>query len=269
MNVQRQELVVGEEIGVGAWGTVHKGLYRGQQVAVKRIHPPENIDRLKQECNFLARLRHPNIVRFIGAVVDEKVEQCTDDLLLIFGEELLNINLRRAYNERNLNGDTLMSVVHDVACALQYLHQRSIIHHDLSAPNVLLEEVQPNTWRAKLSDFAIGSAKLGKTAGVPSSVIYSAPETLPRESPLDTLPEQTTKIDVYSYGVLLVEVIAKEIPTAENRQDMLDKIERGCKPLYDLIMACISQNPEHRPTMTLVLERLNDLDVGSNSLMSP
>ena len=260
-NVRREEVVIRGNLGAGAWGAVCKGIFRGQQVAIKQIHEEIldkfTIDQLKREIRIMAHVQHPNLVRLIAAVVDEKVERCTDTPLLIL--ELLSINLRKAYKERDLTGNILVSIFRDVAYALHYLHehQEPIIHRDVSAPNVLLEEVHRGIWRAKLSDF--GSANLVKKCktSAPGALIYSAPETFPPRNPEDPLPKQTTKIDIFSYGYLLAEVIAKEMPAAEKRRDMLAKIERQWKPMYDLIKACIRDNPEDRLTMTQVLEKLN------------
>ena len=258
---QRQEVVIREELGAGAWGSVYKGKFRGQRVAVKQAHRQilhENtIDQLKREIRIMAHVQHPNLVRLIAAVVDDKVEQCTDTPLLIL--ELLSINLRKAYKKKDLKDNVLVSIFRDVAYALHYLHehQEPIIHRDVSAPNVLLEEVHRGIWRAKLSDF--GSANLVKQCktAAAGALIYSAPETFPPRNPYDPLPKQTTKIDVFSYGYLLAEVISKEMPAAERRKDILTKVERQWKPMYDLIMVCIRDNPDDRLTMTQVLEKLN------------
>ena len=260
-NVRRQEVVIQEELGAGAWGSVCKGRFRGQQVAIKRAHRlilhEKTIDQLKREIRIMAHIQHPNLVRLIAAVVDEKVEQCTDTPLLIL--ELLSINLRDAYREKDLKGNVLVSIFRDVAYALHYLHehQEPIIHRDVSAPNVLLEEIHRGIWRAKLSDF--GSANLAKQCktAAPGALIYSAPETFPPRNLEDPIPKQTTKIDVFSYGYLLAEVIAKEMPAAEKRRDMLARIQRQWRPMYDLIMVCIKDKPEDRLTMTQVLEKLN------------
>ena len=262
-NVQRREVMIQEELGHGAWGSVHKGVFRDRQVAVKKAHRQilhENtIDQLMREIRIMAHVQHPCLVRLIAAVVDESVERRTDSPLLVL--ELLDTNLRVAYQERDLTKITLISIFQDVAYALHYLHehQEPIIHRDVSAPNVLLQQIHPGVWRAKLSDF--GSANLAKhckTAG-PGAIIYSAPETFPPRDPYDPLPKQTTKIDVYSYGYLLAESIAKEMPSPEKRAAMLLKISQEWAPMHDIITACTKKEPERRLTMTQVLEKLHSL----------
>ena len=261
-NVHRREVVLQGKLGHGAWGSVCKGVFRGQQVAVKCAHEEilydTTIDQLKREIRIMARIQHPNLVRLIAAVVDEGVERQAQSPLLIL--ELLDTDLRSAYKKKvvNLHRGILLLIFRDVAYALHYLHehQEPIIHRDVSAPNVLLQQIHPGVWRAKLSDF--GSANLAKhckTAG-PGALIYSAPETFPNLHPP---PKQTTKIDVYSYGYLLAESIAKEMPSPEKRAVMLSKIKQEWAPIHAIILACTEDKPERRLTMTQVLEKLHSL----------
>ena len=146
-----------------------------------------------------------------------------------------------------------------MAYALHYLHehQEPIIHRDVSAPNVLLQHIHPGIWSSKLSDF--GSANLAKhckTAGA-GAIIYSAPETFPPRNLYDPLPKQTTKIDVFSYGYLLAELIVEEMPSPERRAVMLSRISWEWAPMHNIITACTECEPERRLTMTPVLEKLH------------
>ena len=154
-----------------------------------------------------------------------------------------------------------MSTFRDVAYALHYLHehQEPIIHRDVSAPNVLLQQTLPGVWKAKLSDF--GSANLAKHCKTfaAGAIIYSAPETFPPVNPYDPVPKQTTKMDVFSYGYLLAESIAKEIPSPEKRAAILSQIKQDWLPMHDIITACTIKEPERRLTMAQVLEKLHHL----------
>ncbi len=103
-----------------------------------------------------------------------------------------------------------------------------------------------------MSDF--GSANLAKqsvTTGA-GAIVYCAPEMFP----------QTTKVDVFSYGVLLLEVILKEMPTTDTRYSMLQRVEKRWKNMYDLIVLCtkrlaVERLAVERQTMAEILNKLN------------
>ena len=261
-NVPRREIQITKQIGYGAAGLVSKGRYQGQEVAVKQIHreilrEKHIMDEFKREVGIMATIQHPNLVRFIAAVFDERVEQRRETPLLVL--ELLHTNLRDAYQDYNLSPNKSAAIFRDVAYGLHYLHEHSepIIHRDVSAPNILLESLPGDMWRAKLSDF--GSAnflKHAKTLGV-GAIVYTAPEMFPREGPSAPMPRPTAKCDVFSYGIVLVEVITKTMPTTENRHQLFGEVKRKWRLMYDLISQCTEVSPHARPTMAEVLNSLN------------
>ena len=255
--VPRTEVEIQDQIGGGAWGTVVKGRFRNQQVAVKSPHPaiinPQTLERLRREVRIMAQVRHPNLLRFIAAVFDDE----TPPLIIT---ELLDMNLRTAYENGRLQNPNKLLIFQDVAYALHYLHEHEepIIHRDVSAPNVLLEALPGGTWRAKVSDFGSANlARLSQTLGE-GAIIYSAPETFPHVDPDVRPPQQTTKIDVYSYGILLCEVVTCQLPDPVKYQDMLKQVQTQWLFLYDLIISCTKHNPDIRPTMLQVLDKLNN-----------
>ena len=144
-----------------------------------------------------------------------------------------------------------------VANGLHYLHQRSqpIIHRDVSAPNVLLKSLRIGGYQAKVSDF--GSANLVKESKTPATgaIAYSAPEMFPQEG-IAAPPKQTPKVDVFSFGILMTEVIVKEMPTVENRQTMIKQLMSTWNQMYELISLCTKSSPSDRPTMAEILNKL-------------
>ena len=147
----------------------------------------------------------------------------------------------------------------DIAYALHYLHEQlsPIIHRDVSAPNVLLKRLPNQSFIAKISDF--GSAnliKLSRTAGA-GAIIYSAPEMFPPEDITVEPPEQTVKVDVFSYGIVLLEVVNKKMPEIEKRTLLLQTCKSKWKEIFDLIIWCTKRAPEDRPTMREVLNSLH------------
>ena len=231
-------------------------------MAVKQIHreilrEKHIMDEFKREVGIMSAIQHPNLVRFIAAVFDERVEQLRDTPLLVL--ELLQTNLRDAYKDFNLGPNKILPIFRDIAYGLHYLHEHNepIIHRDVSAPNVLLEALPGNMWKAKLSDF--GSANFlrrARTLGV-GAIVYTAPEMFPREGPNAPMPRPTTKCDVFSYGIVLVEVITKTMPTTENRHELFREVERKWRLMYELVAQCSDRIPDARPTTADILNRLN------------
>jgi len=258
--ISRNKVEIQARIGEGGWGSVSEGTVR---VAVKKLHDPllsqHNIVRVQREMRMLAQVRHPNLVQFIGVVFDEAALGLQASPMII--TELLEMNLRTAY-ERRLEFNKL-SVFLDVAQAMKYLHTRQepIIHRDISAPNVLLEALPNRVWKGKVSDLGSANlAKLARTLGE-GAIIYAAPETMPQAAhrPRAPKPRQTTKVDVYSFGVLLCEVGTSQFPNPDHYQDMLEQVQREWPALHELIVSCTQENPDERPTMTEVHTSLSHI----------
>ena len=241
-------------LGTGAWGFVVEGTFRGQRVAVKCLHDmiraPRFVELMRKEIGIMAQVRHPNLVLLIAAVIDKE----RDPLIVT---ELLDISLRRAYENNRLQGSSKLSIFRDIASALNYLHLHQcgeIIHRDVSSANVLLEAKPNSQWKAKLSDF--GSAKLAIEAKTtaPGAPVYSAPEVR-KEMGI----RQTAKLDVYSYGILLCEVAVEQFPSEESLPSMIQAVQYRWSFLYGLITSCIQDHPDKRPAMSYVLGEFHKL----------
>ncbi len=245
--------------GRGAWGYVTEGVFRGKLVAVKCAHQllesPKTIERVRREISTMSKLRHPNLVLFIAAVFEP-------DSAPMIVTELLDINLRQAYEKDLLNHTSLTTIFRDVACALNYLHSHCepIIHRDVSAPNVLLQGASKG-WVAKLSDF--GSANAEKYSQTPGegAFVYAAPEMFDQLQAPDVEPlPQTPKVDVYSYGVLLCEVILKELPPRPREvRRMVERVKSHWPYMHTLITSCTAWKYTDRPTMAAIIQNLNKI----------
>ena len=261
LQAKRDEVAIIKEIGRGASGLVSKGRFRGQEVAVKQIHQEilaqqHVMEEFRREVRIMANIQHPNLVRFVGAVFDEGVQTLTATPLLLL--ELLQKNLRQAYEESDLGCDVALTIFRDVAYGLHYLHehQEPIIHRDVSAPNVLLEALPGGTWRAKLSDF--GSANFLKRSKTPAmgAIVYTAPEMFPRDDPTVPMPRPTVKCDAFSYGIVLVEVTTRSMPSTDNRHRLFQELQRKWPQVHDLAIQCTQTSPSGRPTMSSILTTL-------------
>ena len=241
-------------LGTGAWGYVVMGRFRGKVVAVKCLHKDIlsrfSKSQIQREISIMAELHHPNLVLFIAAVLDAPTGP-------MIRTELLSYTLRRAYQEEIIASSLeKLSIVQDVALALNYLHlqHKPIIHRDISSTNVLLEELAHKQWRAKLSDF--GSANLVRLATTPGegALVYSAPEMR-----TEAHKPQSPSADVYSYGVLLCEVITSSFPDHSSLAGMLEKAKLDSPLVSNVIEKCLSEKPSNRPTMGGVIMQLEQL----------
>jgi len=236
-------------LGTGGWGYVTEATYRGRRVAAKCLHigiaSHYNQDQFEREIRISARCRHRNLLEFIGAVPDHPA---------IILTEIMDANLRDALVDRRVAPNHIHPVSMDVAQGLLYLHNiqpHPLIHRDVSAPNVLLK-ADGNGWIAKLSD--LGSAQFAHIAHTlgPGAIIYAAPEVKQTES----APQQTVKIDIYSYGVLLIEMFSREMPKG-NISVLLGSVQSRWPHYAPLITSCTNVDPNKRPTMRQVIDQLN------------
>ncbi|KAL3321468.1 hypothetical protein AABB24_039210 [Solanum stoloniferum] len=258
-----EDLTIGEQIGEGSCGTVYHGLWYGSDVAVKVFTKQEYSDEViysfKQEISLMKRLRHPNILLFMGAVTSPQ-------RLCIVTEFLPRGSLFRLLqrNASKLEWRRRIHMALDVARGMNYLHHLTppIVHRDLKSSNLLVDK----NWTVKVGDFGLSRLKhetylatrTGK--GTPQ---WMAPEVL-RNEPSDE------KSDVYSFGVILWELATEKIPW-DNLNTMqvigavgfmnqrLD-IPKDVHPqLASIIESCWLSEPQSRPSFQELMEKLKDL----------
>ena len=249
--VQRNEIeLAGEELGAGGWATVRIGTFRGNRVAAKCLHrqivSAHNVRIFTREMNMAANARHPNLLQFIGATLDSQ-----EPIILT---ELMPTSLRRVMEEgTRLSHPQISSISRQVALALNYLHltqPEAIIHRDVSSSNVLLEPIINSGFKAKLSDYGSANFVRHTTTAGPGNPTYAAPEAGNPE-------QQSTKMDVFSFGVLLVEICVGELAPREVRDRLLAFIQ--WPPMVALIRSCLRHEPEQRPDMATIITQLDQL----------
>ena len=246
--VRREEIeLTGPELGVGSWATVTVAKFRGIKVAVKKIHnriiSHHNLQLFQREMNMAARLRHPNLIQFIGATIE-------GEMMIVM--ELMATSLRsQLETDVYFQPNTVKAISLDVACGLNYLHliqPDPIVHRDISSANVLLEVIQLNQWRAKLTDYGSVNVVRQLHTQNPGSPAYSAPEASnPRL--------QSPKMDIYSFGALVLEMLTGRLPAPDDRPGLLCQVRH--EQLLHLIRRCLSERKEDRPSASDIVSDLS------------
>ena len=243
--------VMDEELGCGGWAKVKVAKLK---VAAKVLHDQLIYDyhrRLfRREMDVAARVSHPNLLRFLGARLEGGMAILT---------ELMPTSLRDLVNRRPrqlLPLEHILSIATDVACALNYLHNFSpdpIVHRDISSANVLLQPTSAGGWLAKLSDYGTANFHSQLKTQNPGNPVYTAPES-------STPKEQTTKMDIYSFGVLLIEMCTCKFPVPEHHVELIDSIDHP--GLVSLIVRCLNEDKNRRPTAAQVVDILQSMQQG-------
>ena len=265
----------GVELGRGSYAAVYTVEYKGLKCAAKNFHPTlyqqeYSIRRFREECSILSRLKHPNIVQFLGVYYQP------GSMLPALVMECLPMTLAQCLDQYGvLPNEVGYSILKDVALALSYLHQHDppIIHRDLSANNVLLT----HGMTAKISD--LGVAKMLHLSPTQMSTMTNGPGTLcymPPEA-IDENARYNCTIDAFSYGVMMVHLFTGQWPfpskaaaivdpqddsrmipqsEADRRQEKLDAIGRD-HPLMTLILRCLHNSPARRPEAVEILTQVS------------
>ena len=254
--VERNDITVTDEVlGEGAWGEVRVAEFRGLRVAAKFIHEvilsDYNRSLFYREMSIASRVRHPNLVQFIGAVVEGNP---------IILTELMPISLTKQLMKTRLSCSQILSIAIDTALALNYLHQLKpdpIIHRDLSSSNILLEHTGVVMYRAKVSDFGSANfASLIQHSESPGNPVYSAPEA-------HYPAEHSPKMDTYSLAIVLTEMSCHQAPALTPAETTIRARGIPWPAMTSLILQCLSEHIEDRPDMHHVLHCLRDMQQGT------
>ena len=210
--------VLKKEIGLGSYGRVYEGTLDNEPVAVKVLHQSLRcgsiIDKFREECELLRRLNHKNVVKLIQF----NISHSSAPILIT---ELLDCDLEKYIT--NLQPEKIpfpevVSIMLDVAQGLHYLHYQcnpAIVHRDLASKNILLTK----TREAKIADLGLAKFFLRNqrmfASPVPGTQFYAAPETYPSNLATSPKVEYNEKIDIFSFGVVLMETINSRYPKCD------------------------------------------------------
>lgn len=268
------EIQIGAQIGKGSFGTVYRGKWRGTDVAIKKLSTEDGvahgIQDFRGEIATHAKLRHPNIVLFLGAVT-EPPELCLVTEYVERGNlfDLLHEDDGRS-NGTVLRNETIIAMALDVCRGMAYLHgfRPPLLHRDLKSSNLLVGL----EGSIKICDFGLSAvshdsgskeAGGGTTGNVCGTAQWMAPEILQRGF-------FTAAADVYSFGVVLGEMISGEVPwhgldaAAVAVRVCLQGLRPHLPPstptaMADLTSRCVHEEPDSRPTFRQLLELTNGL----------
>jgi len=275
LDVNYEDISIHESIGQGTYGKVYKATYQNQPVAVKKIFlsvvPDERMEILEdfaKEIKILSVLKHECIIQFFGAcrlepnycLLFELCEGSVGSLLNMVRKKHVNVTWRMC-----------LKIALDCAKACAYLHSLTpkILHRDLKAENLLLDE----KFNCKLTDFGLSRGYETKAVmTVCGTPCWVAPEIF-RGDPY------TEKVDVYSFGVVLWELFCFEKPYKD--QDCVELpylvAKKGLRPghlnhvpsrLNGLMSDCWHAESTERPGFDEIVSRLEQTMQDSQSFIS-
>ncbi len=270
-----------DDLDSGAYGVVFKVTVAGLPCMAKKLHkilvhesvPNREFVKKKfyDECVILSKLCHPNIVHFVGVYYAEV--KAKRDLMLVM--ERLKTNLATFVEvQKNVSISIKVSILLDVSYGLFYLHSQnpSIVHRDLTAPNILLTE----DCRAKIADLGVSKVLkdpriVNKQTVAPGNASYMAPETKTK------YPKYGASIDVFSFGHLVIHAVIQDWPKTyrpdnfqivepgkmeiAERVDALEEVRTLNVSLYQLAIDCLQDEPTARPSTVDLTKTLNKLSV--------
>ncbi|XP_065852302.1 probable serine/threonine-protein kinase PBL11 [Euphorbia lathyris] len=293
-------------LGEGGFGSVFKGWIdenslaatkpgSGIVIAVKRLNQEGHQGHKEwlAEINYLGQLQHPNLVKLIGYCFEDEHRLLVYEFMPRGSME--NHLFRRGSHVQPLSWNIRIKVALGAARGLAFLHntESKVIYRDFKTSNILLD----SNYNAKLSDFGLArDGPVGDKSHVSTRVMgtygYAAPEYL-------ATGHLTAKSDVYSYGVVLLEILSGRRAIDKNRPNGQHNLVDWAKPyltnkrrvlrildtriegqytlsraqkLAALALQCLNIEPKFRPDMDEVvkeLEQLQELNKKQNNVSTP
>ena len=267
------------ELGRGSYGKVHEIEFDGKICASKEVHrwmlelPMDELRRVKndflRECHIWSMLRHPNVVQFLGIYYPSGDESGPPVMLM----EKMQESLRSLVDKhKNIPLLVKVSILYDATLGLRYLHSQDppIVHRDLSPNNILVSPFL----EAKITDLGVAKTiKMGNNSktmsATPGTAVFMPPEAL------GDRPLYGPSLDVFSFGGVMLHITTHEWPNptswsqidpktrkrinlteVERRQQYIDMMSGGNAELKPLVISCLADDPDSRPTAADISEKI-------------
>ncbi|OAY82700.1 Serine/threonine-protein kinase HT1 [Ananas comosus] len=290
--IDPSKLIIKSVIARGTFGTVHRGVYDGHDVAVKLLDWGEEGSRseaeiaalrtaFSQEVAVWHKLDHPNVTKFIGAIVgarDLNIQTenghlgmpsniCCVVVEYLPGGALKTFLIKN--RRRKLAFKVVIQLALDLARGLSYLHSKKIVHRDVKTENMLLDKSRT----VKIADFGVARVEASNPhdmTGETGTLGYMAPEVLNGSA-------YNRKCDVYSFGICLWEIYCCDMPYPDlsfseitSAVNLRPEIPRCCpSSLANVMKKCWDANPDKRPEMADVVALLEAIDTSKGGGMIP
>ncbi|KAG1367798.1 dual specificity protein kinase splB [Cocos nucifera] len=266
--VDLSKLYLGLRFASGAHSRLYHGIYKDQPVAVKIIRQPDDNEngvmaarlekQFAREVMFLCHLYHPNVIKLAGA--------CKNPPVFCIITEYLSGGSLRAFlhklKHKSLPLAKLIAISLDIARGMEYIHSQGVIHRDLKPENILFDQ----DFCVKIADFGIAceEAYCDALAEDPGTYRWMAPEMIKHKA-------YGRKVDVYSFGLLLWEMVTGTVPYEEMtpiqaafavvNKNLRLVIPSDCPaPLQALIEQCWSLHPGKRPEFWQIVKVLEQFE---------
>ncbi|XP_047307907.1 serine/threonine/tyrosine-protein kinase HT1-like [Impatiens glandulifera] len=273
--VDLSQLYFGPKFAHGANSQLYQGIYKDKPVAVKIIRVPDNDNdddenvvltaRLETQFNrevmFLSRLHHENVIKLVAAWRNAPVFSIITEYL---SEGSLRGYLHKLEHDDHycLPLEKLVEIALEIAGGMEYIHSKGVVHRDLKPENIIINE----DFHMKIADFGIAceESSCDLFTDDPGTYRWMAPEMIKRKP-------YNRKVDVYSFGLILWEMVAGTIPYSDMTpiQAAFAVVNKNVRPVFpvscpvamrSLIEQCWCSQPEKRPDFWQIVEVLHQFE---------
>lgn len=223
------------------------------------------------ECKLLWKMRHPNIVQFLGIHYYGRASEKKLSLIMEYLPTCVEKCITKCNNTKYVIPFSIkLSILRDVTYGLSHLHANNIIHRDLSAANILLT----TCLSAKIAD--LGVSKLVDSSSMKFTIAPGAQYIMPPEAMIGN-PIYTDKLDIFSFGILTLYLMLQKLPLADDskvnvehainkqkaigkRAPYIDQLRTMNVIVAEIVTRCLMDKQDSRPNAA----KLND-DIASCS----